>query len=243
VTEPRRRWALLIAGVAIPVACYLILRSALHSDTAALAITETIPVAWALAVGLRQRRVDPIALAAAIVLAVALAISLAAGGSALPLKLRRAVVTGSIGIACLCSVFVRRPLLPAAVGLMARAWPQAKVLTRVLTARAFRQRATALTAIIGITLVADAAAQVTLAFSVSTATFVGVSRLARTAIFALGLGACALCLRTPSSGHSESDRAEAVAVPGSSGVRGAMTEVRPLRSQRPRFPPDSRSSG
>ena len=51
-----------------------------------------------------------------------------------------------------------------------------------------------LTAIIGITLLGDAVAQATLALSVSTATFVGTSRLARTAIFAAGLALCGLYL-------------------------------------------------
>ena len=56
-----------------------------------------------------------------------------------------------------------------------------------------------LTAIIGVTLLGDAAAQVTLAFTVSTATFLGASRLARIAVFGVGLSACGLYLRRESA--------------------------------------------
>jgi hypothetical protein len=70
-----------------------------------------------------------------------------------------------------------------------------------------------MTTIIGTTLLADAAAQLTLALSVSTAAFVGASRLARIAVFALGLGGCALYVRRNSAldhasddAHTEADR-------------------------------------
>jgi hypothetical protein len=185
----------LAAGILVPVAAYVILLRALHSETLALAITETIPVAWVLAIGFSKRRVDPIALVAAVVLGVALVVSIAMGGSALPLKLRRAVVTGSLGLACVASLAVRRPLLPAAIAILARAWPQSRRLTGFLGDGSGRERAFTLTAIIGITLLGDAVAQVTLALSVSTTTFVGTSRLARTAIFALGLALCGVYVR------------------------------------------------
>jgi len=185
----------LAAGIVVPVAVYVILRRALHSETLALAITETIPVAWVLAIGFSKRRVDPIALVAAVVLGVALVVSIAMGGSALPLKLRRAVVTGSLGIACLGSLVVRRPLLPAAIAILARAWPRSRRLTGFLDEGTARQRAFTLTAIIGVTLLGDAAAQIALALSVSTTTFVGTSRLARTAIFAVGLALCGVYVR------------------------------------------------
>jgi len=185
----------LAVGVGIPVATYVVLSDTLHNALAALAITEAIPVAWVLAIGLRKRRLDPIALIAAIVLLVAVLVSVAVGGSVLPLKLRRAVVTGSLGIACLGSLLVGRPLLPAAMDWLARVWPRTERLTRVLGGRASRRQTIVLTAIIGVTLLADATAQVTLALSVSTAAFLGASRLARMAIFTVGLGACALYLR------------------------------------------------
>jgi len=173
------------------VVAYLILRQLLHDELQALAITELIPVIWALGFGLiRRGRIDPIALAAAVVLLAAIAVSIADGGSALPLKLRRGMVTGSIGLACLGSVALGRPLLPAVVRLVARVWPESAGLTRRLSRYAAGHGASGLTVIIGVTLLADATAQVALAVSVSTAVFVGTARLARTGIFAAGLAAC-----------------------------------------------------
>ena len=179
----------------IPVLAYVALSATLHSDLAALAITEAIPVAWVLATGVRRGRVDPIALAVAVVLAAAVLVSITSGGSTLPLKLRRAVITGSLGLACLGSVLARRPLLPAISDRLARAWPRIERMTVALGSRASHRQTIMLTAIIGVTLLADAAAQITLALSVSTAAFLGASRLARLAIFASGLGACGLYLR------------------------------------------------
>jgi hypothetical protein len=174
---------------------FVILLATLHNELLALAITEAIPIGWALVLGLRRRRLDPLALALAIVLTAAVVVSLATGGSVLPLKLRRALITGSLGLACVASVLVRRPLLPTAMAWAARAWPSSARMVRLLDAHAAPQKATILTAIIGVTLLGDAAAQVALALTVSTATFLGASRLARIAIFAAGLSACGLYLR------------------------------------------------
>jgi hypothetical protein len=157
----------LLAGVGIPVATYVVLRLTLRSETAALAITETLPVAWVLAVGIRKGRVDPIAVIAAIVLGVALIVSVAMGGSALPLKLRRSLVTGSIGVACLASVVIRRPLLPFVLDLVRRSLPQSRRLGQIVSGdRTLRRKWLVLTAIIGVTLLCDAAAQLTLALTV-----------------------------------------------------------------------------
>jgi hypothetical protein len=201
----RRPKLRLTAGVLVPVATYLILSQALNSDLAALAIAEAIPVGWMLAIGLPRRRVHPLAVVWALVLAVAVVVSIASGGSVLPLKLRRAVITGSLGLAFLGSVLVRRPLLPVAMDGLARAWPRTERLARLLGGQTAPRRAIVLTAIVGVTLLADATAQVTLALTVSTAVFLAASRLARVAVFAVGLGGCAFYLRWP--GSRESGRA------------------------------------
>jgi hypothetical protein len=195
VRFPVRQSLRLGLGVIVPVAAYLILSSAVHSSLTALAVTEAIPLVWVLAIGLRRHRVEPMALVLAVVLAAAVVVSLAAGGTVLPLKLRRAVITGSLGIACLVSVAARRPLLPAAVDWFVRVWPRAERLARVLGAAAVRRAPVALTLIVGLTLLADATAQVALSLTVSTAAFLGTSRLARIAIFATGIAASALYVR------------------------------------------------
>lgn len=182
----------------VPVATYVVLAATLHSDLVALAVTEAIPIAWILAIGLRQGRVDPLAVAVAVVLAIAVLVSLAAGGSTLPLKLRRAVLTGSFGIACLVSVAARRPLLPIAMRSLARGWPRAERLVNLFGGTGRRESAV-LTLIVGVTLLADAVAQVTLALTLSTAAFLGASRLARIAIVVGGLTVCGIYLRRPLS--------------------------------------------
>ncbi len=194
--RPSQRPALrLLAGIAVPVAAYVIVRRWLGSDALALAVASAIPIGWMLAVGLTERRIDPIPVAAAVVLGAALVISLASGGSALPLKLRRAAVTGSLGVACLISVLVGRPLLSVALDMLCDTWPKAERFVRSLRGADARREATVATAIIGVTSLCDAAAQVALALSVSTATFLGLTGLTRLAVFSIGLGVCALYLR------------------------------------------------
>ena len=153
-----------------------------------------------LVVGFSERRVDPIAVVAAVVLAMAVVVSLASGGSALPLKLRRAVVSGTLGIACPASVLVRRPLLSSLADLLTEVWPRSERLTRPLRGPLARRKALIATAIVGVTALVDAAAQVALALIVSTTTFVAVTGLTRSAVFAIGLEVCGLYLRRRSSG-------------------------------------------
>lgn len=208
----RRARARLLAGVLIPVLLYVGLDNALNNELLALAIVELIPVAWALGYGFSQRRLDPIALAAAIVLLAALAVSIA-DGSAMPLKLRRGLVTGTLGCACLASVVAGRPLLPRAIQLVGYAWPQSQRLHRILRPYSGGSSAAVLTAIVGVTLLLDATAQVTLALTVSTAVFLLTAKLARTVIFTVGIGACWRY-------------ASARAVPGAEDVPGGIAEHR-----------------
>jgi hypothetical protein len=188
----------LIPGIVVPVALYVVLRRSFDSDLVALTLAAAIPIAWALALGARQRRVDPIALGAAIVLGAALAIALASGGGSMVLKLRRSAVTGSLGVACLGSVALRRPLLPIVVGVLTRSLPRSQRFTGVIRELEGREEMSVLTAIIGVAALCDAAAQAALAFSVSTTTFVAVAGLVRLAVFAVGLTICGVYLRSTS---------------------------------------------
>jgi hypothetical protein len=177
-----------IGGV-LPIVVYFGLREVLHSDGYALAVSALIPLTTVLA-RTGTRRFGLIAAIATVVLVVALTVSIASGGSALPLKLRRAAITGPLGIACLGSVVIRRPLLPALLGLLPAGRP---ALARIESWRAglTGERAYVLTTIVGLTLLTDAVAQVLLALVVSTSTFVAITGLVRLAIAAVGLVACA----------------------------------------------------
>jgi hypothetical protein len=217
----RRSAQRLLIGVVLPVAGYLLARSWLQSDAMALAVAEGVPIAWMLGVGVRHRRVDPVAVAAALVLALALVIALLSGGSALALKLRRAVVSGSLGVACLASVALRRPILPAAVTMLVRAWPQLQHLSRRFDGLLSRDKAAAITLILGVACLGDAAAQVALALTVSTTTFVSVTGLTRLAVLALGVTVCAAYLRLQSGRHAKHAKALAQTDRGAEASRGS----------------------
>ena len=51
----------LLAGLVVPLGAYLLIRAAIGSATGALAITEAVPAAWLLIVGIARRRLDPVA--------------------------------------------------------------------------------------------------------------------------------------------------------------------------------------
>jgi hypothetical protein len=199
-----KRTIRLLAGLLLPLIAFVVLVGSLATATEALAITDAIPLLWVLAYGARRRRIEPIGLTSAGVFAVALLLTIASGGSSLPLELHRAVFPGLAGMACLISLALRRPLLSKLAG--ARPGATAETRPEPDTPGA-RRSLTTLTAIIGLTLLADAAAQIILAFTISTATFGVVARIASWVIIATGLAACALYLRRLRAGlqdHAES---------------------------------------
>jgi hypothetical protein len=190
-SSPKRAIRLL-AGLLLPLLAFVVMVQSLGNATEALAITDAVPLLWVIAYGAWRRRIEPIGLTATGVFAVALLLTIASGGSSLPLELHRAVFPGLAGTACLISLAARRPLLSK----LAQARTGATVETRPdLDSPGARRSLTTLTAVIGITLFADAAAQVILAFAVSTSTFGVVARVASYLIIATGLAACALYVR------------------------------------------------
>ena len=106
-------------------------------------------------------------LIAVAVFALALVLSIAFGGSSLPLELRRAVFPGTVGLACLMSLVVHRPLLVVAATRARRARGEQSDGQFDLDSPGARRSLATLTAIIGVTGVADAAAQIILALTLS----------------------------------------------------------------------------
>lgn len=182
-----RARASLIAGLLVPLFAYLILRQAIGSITGALAITEAIPVAWMTTIAFARRRLEPVALISVVVFGFALAITVLSGGSSLPLKLRRGALSGVVGVACLVSVALRKPLLIAALPLIARTHPERRAaIDQALHDPDRRHTMSIATVIAGLTFVADAAVQIALALTVSTTTVVATARVVRLAILAAG---------------------------------------------------------
>ncbi len=127
---------------------------------------------WLLAYGISRRKIEPVGLIVLTVFALALVLSIAFGGSALPLELRRAVFPGTVGLACLISLAVHRPLLVVAVTRARHARGEETDGPSSLDSPGARRSLATLTAVIGVTGVADAAAQIILALTLSTTHFV-----------------------------------------------------------------------
>lgn len=193
---PDRRLIRLLAGLLVPLIAFVVLVQSLGNATAALAISDAIPLLWVVAYAVWRRRIEMVGATAVAVFAIALLLTIALGGSSLPLELHRAVFPGAVGLACVISVAARQPLPSIASTKLARARPEATAATgpRLDTPRSHHALAM-VTAIIGVTLTADAAAQIVLAFTVSTSTFGVVARVASWVIVGTGLVVCGLYLR------------------------------------------------
>jgi hypothetical protein len=159
----------LLAGFLLPAVVYWLVRPHVGGDAAALAIGGAVPALWTVLRLAFWRRVDPAALVGTAAFAGAAVVSVLTGGSSLPLKLHDAVVTGALGLACLVSVAIRRPLL----GLLGR---------RLGTPHALG----AGTAIAGVTLIVHAAAHTLVALALPTSSYVIVSRVVGLPIYAAG---------------------------------------------------------
>jgi hypothetical protein len=170
ILEPLIR---LVLNAAIPVLVYLLLRPHLRSDLTALIIAAAIPIGYTAAVLVWRRRLDPVGVIAIGCFAVGLLLVVATGGSELMFKLREDIWTGPLGLACLISAAIHRPLLLYALQLVARR--NAQVAERIRQPGA-RRITTVSTAVIGLLLVVHAVVLVVLAVSTSTSTFLAVSR-------------------------------------------------------------------
>jgi hypothetical protein len=177
----------LAAGLLVPLVVYLVIRALIGSATGALAITEAGPAAWLVYTGITRRRLDPIAVLSTLTVAIALAAYALSGGDPLALKLRRGAVTGTLGLAWLVSLALRRPLLLALAEHAAKLNPEHGAEIEARLARPGARRAmTILTAMIGVTFTLDGLTQVALALTVPTGSFVADSTAAR--ILVLGTG-------------------------------------------------------
>lgn len=173
---------------AVPVAAFALLRAPMHSDVAALAVGAGVPIVWSLGSAVWRRRPDPVALLALAGLIIALAISLTVGGGTLPLLLRHVAVTGGAGLACLVSVLIDRPLLAVARPLLLRRFQAApSTVDRSRAPALQRHHLSALTVIVGVVLLAHAAANIALALTLPTVRYLVVSRLVGWAITGVGV--------------------------------------------------------
>lgn len=180
----RRLTPSLIVAWALPVGLYALLRGPL-GDVAALAIGMAAPSARALFVLVARRRVDLPAMLALAGFATGLLISLASGGSTLALELHGELWTTLLGLACVGSVLVGRPLLMILASRWRRNRPQDAA---ALEGHGSDQaRASLWTFIIGLVFLASAAAHVILAIELPTGRYLVLARVATWASLAIVL--------------------------------------------------------
>lgn len=168
-------------SIVVPFVVYESVRSSVDSDTTAFAIGAAVPVLWTVGSLAVRRRIDPLGVFGTVVYGLALLVTWLTGGGPLFLELRDAVPTGLIGLAFLVSVAVRRPLIVVLMRYFGR-W-NAGLAGR---ARQLAPVAGPMTALVGALLLLHSAVMVTLALSVSTATFAGVSQPVSWAVLAAG---------------------------------------------------------
>jgi hypothetical protein len=189
VREPLIR---LVINAAVLLGVYLLLRPHVQSDVTALVIGAAIPAAYTAGVFLSRRRLDPVGVIALACFGLGLLLVIATGGNEHVFKLREDIWTGPLGLACLISVAVRRPLLYEALRLVARR--NAQVAERIRRPEA-RRITTVATAVIGVILLVHALVLVVLAVTTSTAAFLAVSRPISWVIVGGGLAALVWWIR------------------------------------------------
>jgi hypothetical protein len=201
---PRRPGPVLVVAVAgslTSLLLYFLVRPHVGGDAAALALGAAPPIVLTAAASAWRRQSRILGLMTVAGFGLVLAATFLAGGSALPLKLYRPVATAVLGSACLVSVAVGRPLLLSVLRLLARDDPaRGRLAERVAASPAGRRRLAVVTAVIGASLLVEAAGTIVLALSVPTATFLVASRIVRFAVLAAGLGTLAWYLRRGRAG-------------------------------------------
>lgn len=169
----------------VPLLLYALLRPHVSSDVTALAIAGAVPVVLTAAEFGWRKRLDVFGVIAVAGFGVVVLVQLLTGGNALLLKLQDSVVTGPLGLVCLGSVAVGRPLHLLVMRLLAARKPE---LTEVLQDPARRRASTVFTALAGSTLVVHALAMLVLAVTLPTATFLALSRPIGWAVLGIGGG-------------------------------------------------------
>lgn len=169
----------------VPLAAYTLIRPHAGSDATALAIAAAIPVACTAGEFAWRRRIDPIGVFAVLGYGVALIALLLSGGNPLVLKLHEAVLTGPLGLICLASVAVGRPLHLVVLRALARRDPK---WTSAVERLGHGRTSAVLTAIIGTTLSIHALVALVLALLLPTGTYLAVSRPIGWCVIAAGAG-------------------------------------------------------
>jgi hypothetical protein len=168
---------LAISGLS-PLIMYFVIRPHMGNDTQALALAWFIPVVWTLGSSLWQRRLEVFGLLGVAAYGITLAISIIFGAGALPLKLHHALLGGAVGLVCLISYAMKKPVFVLLARRLTKNTAQASQMEGALANPAVVRRMSTITLMIGIACLANAALQTALAILLSTGAFL----LASTAV-------------------------------------------------------------
>lgn len=167
---------LFVAGV-LPFVTYLLVRPHVDSDAIGLLIAAVFPAGDAVYRAVHERQLDVIAVFVLLALGIGAAGAAFFHGDALPLKLRETAITVPLGVACLVSLVVGRPLIwtlgrgIVVGGDVAKAKDYDALRGEGDAQRLFRT----LTVMWGIGLLAEAAVKVTLALVLPTSAFLAIA--------------------------------------------------------------------
>jgi hypothetical protein len=174
-----------VISAVVPLVLYTVLRPHVGSDATALLAAAAVPTVFTLTKLALRKRLDPIGVIAVCGYAIAVLVLVATGGNPLVLKLHEAVVTGPLGLVCLGSAAIGKPLHMVVMRLVARRKP---ALEQALHAPGSRRSSTVITVLLGVMTVVHALVLLVLALSLPTGTYLAVSRPAGLAVLAVGVG-------------------------------------------------------
>ena len=174
--------ASLAISFAAPLLAYYLIRPHAGSSALALALAGAIPVAYTLVMLAARRRLDPAGAASVASFGIAVLISWASGGNTLALELHDPALTGLIGIACLVSVAIGRPLHPVILRLLGRNARYAGIASRT-----HGRTSMVTTTIIGMAFTGHAVAVAVLALTQPTSAFVALQHPVGLPFFGLGI--------------------------------------------------------
>lgn len=170
----------LIVNLIVPWILYILLHNIFNNDTTLLAISTSIPVIRTIAIGVWSHKIDWIGIIGVLGFAIALVVSTIFGGSSLPLKLIHPVVFGIIGLSFLISVSLGKPLLIIIFKVLMRGNQER------FNSLVGRKKLTIMSTLFGGISLLGAVIHIILALTVSTSTFIIMSRVVSwVTIFAL----------------------------------------------------------
>jgi hypothetical protein len=176
--------ASLVISFVVPLLSYDLIRPHTRSSAMALALSGAIPVVYTLVILVARRRLNPVGTAGAVSFGIGVLASWASGGSTLALEMQDPALFGAIGIAFLVSVAIGRPLHPVILRMLGRGNPR----YADIASRAERRTSMVVTTVLGLTLLAHAAAVAVLALTQPASTFAALQNPVGLPIFAAGIG-------------------------------------------------------